>query len=56
MDNEEIQYRKVNPNDVYALKGLRPTKSPAGDYYFSAKRFNAIIDKATERSQINFEA
>ena len=44
----------MEPSEVYALRKLKPTPASHGEHYISATRFNSIINKATEHSQIDF--
>jgi len=46
----------MEPSEVYALRKLKPTQASHGEHYIPATRFNSIIDKATEHSQIDFIA
>ena len=46
----------MDPTEVYALRKMKLSPANLGEHYISAQRFNSIIDKATERSQIDFSA
>jgi hypothetical protein len=46
----------MEPSDIYALRKIKLTPADHGEHYISASRFNSIINKATEHSQIDFFA
>ena len=39
---------------VHSISNLRMTANKLGEHYILANRFNQVIDKATERSKIEF--
>lgn len=43
----------IHPEEMYGLKGIKLSEHK-GDSYIPEKRFNSIIDKSSERSQIEF--
>lgn len=46
----------VGEDDVPMLKNIKFNKTKYGEYYIPEKRFESIIDKAQQRSQIKFWA